>query len=56
MKESRRQLEKMGETISDSTHAAILLMNVPKSWRHTAQTIGLITRIPDEIEERLEDL
>ena len=54
MKEFRNQLKRMGETIPDSTHAATLLRNVPESWRPIAQTIRMITREPDEIEERLE--
>ena len=33
------QLEKMGKTIANSTHAATLLRNVPESWRPIAQTI-----------------
>ena len=31
MKEFKSQLEKMGETIADSSHAAILLQNLPDS-------------------------
>jgi gag-polypeptide of LTR copia-type len=54
MKEFRSQLTKMGETISDTTHCATLLRNVLESWRPIAQTIRMITRVPDEIEERLE--
>ena len=54
MKEFRNQLKRMGEVIPDSTHAATLLRNVPESWRPIAQTIRMITRSPDEIEERLE--
>jgi gag-polypeptide of LTR copia-type len=54
MKEFRNQLTKMGETIADSTHSATILRNVPESWRPIAQTIRMITRVPDEIEERLE--
>ena len=54
MKEFKIQLEKMGESIADSTHAATLLRNVPGSWRLIAQTIQMITNKPDDIEERLE--
>ena len=54
MREYRNQLKKMGEIIADSTHAATILRNVPESWRTVAQTIRMITRIPDEIEESLE--
>ena len=54
MREFRNQLKKMGEVIADSTHAATILRNVPESWRPVAQTIRMITRIPDEIEESLE--
>ena len=43
----------MGETIADSTHAATILRNIPKSWRTILQTIQIITRDPDEIEEQL---
>jgi hypothetical protein len=38
MKEFRNQLNKMGEVISDSTHAATLLRNVPESWRAISQS------------------
>ena len=54
MKEFRNQLKRMGEMIPDSTHAATLLQNVPESWRPIAQTIRMIMRSPDDIEERLE--
>ena len=54
MREYKNQLKKMGEIIADSTHAATILRNVPESWRHIAQTIRMIMRIPDEIEESLE--
>ena len=54
MREYRNQLKKMGEVIADSIHAATILRNIPKPWRHSAQTIRMITRIPDEIEESLE--
>ena len=54
MREYKNQLKRMGEIIADSTHAATILRNVPESWRHVAQTIRMITRIPDEIEESLE--
>ena len=50
----KNQLLKMGEIIADSTHAATLLRNVPESWRPIAQTIRMITRKPNEIEEHLE--
>ena len=53
MREYKNQLKKMGEIIADSTHTATILRNVPESWRHVAQTIRMITRIPDEIEESL---
>lgn len=45
---------KMGETIGDSTHAAILLRNVPELWRTNAQTIRTITNVLNMIEEKLE--
>jgi CHAD domain-containing protein len=54
MKEFRSQLGKMGETIADSTHAATILRNLPESWRSIAQTSRMITKDPDDIEERLE--
>ena len=54
MKKFKNQLEKMGETIADSSHAAILLRNLPDSWRSIAQMIRMITQVPDEIEEQLE--
>ena len=54
MREYKNQLKRMGEIIADSTHAATILRNVPESWRHITQTIRMITRIPDEIEESLE--
>ena len=54
MKEFKNQLEKMGETIADSSHAAILLRNLPDSWRSIAQMIRMITQVPDKIEERLD--
>ena len=54
IKEIKTQLEKMGETIAASTHAATTLRNLPKSWRLIAQTIRMITHDPDVIEEHLE--
>jgi hypothetical protein len=54
MKEYRYQLFRMGETITDSTHAATLLRNVPASWRSITQTIRMMTRNLDEIEEKME--
>ena len=54
MKEFRNQLKRMGEMIPDSTHTVTLLRNVPESWRPIAQTIRMIMRSPDDIEERLE--
>jgi gag-polypeptide of LTR copia-type len=54
MKEFRSQLSKMGKVIADSTHAATILRNVPESWRAISQTIRMITRDPEIIEERLE--
>jgi hypothetical protein len=54
MKEFRSQLSKMGKVIADSTHAATILRNVPESWRAISQTISMITRDPEIIEERLE--
>ena len=54
MREYKNQLKKMGEIIADSSHAATILRNVPESWRIVAQTIRMITQIPDEIEDRLE--
>ena len=53
MKEFKTQLEKMGEMIATSTHTATTLHNLPKSWRPIAQTIRMITRDPDVIEEHL---
>ena len=47
MKEYRNQLEKMGETITSSTHAATLLCNLPELWRPISQTIQMITCDPD---------
>ena len=44
----------MGKTITNSTHAATLLRNVPESWRLITQTIQVITNNPDDIGERLE--
>ena len=55
MREYKNQMKRMGDIIADSTHAATILRNVPKSWRHVAQTIRMITRIPDKIEESLEE-
>jgi gag-polypeptide of LTR copia-type/Pol polyprotein, beta-barrel domain len=54
MKEFKNQLTTMGETIAESTHSVTILRNVPESWRPITQTIRMITRVPDEIEERLE--
>ena len=54
MKEYRSQLGRMGETIAPSSHATTILRNLPESWRPIAQTIRMITRDPDEIEDRLE--
>ena len=54
MRDYKNQLEKMGETIVDSTHAATILRNVPESWQPIAQTIRMITQDPETIEERLE--
>jgi transposase InsO family protein len=54
MKEFRSQLERMGEKIPDSTHAATILRNVPESWRSIAQTIRMISANVDEIEDKLE--
>ena len=54
MKELKSQLEKLGETITDSSHAAMLLWNLPESWRTIAQTIRMITQVPDKIKEWLE--
>jgi gag-polypeptide of LTR copia-type len=42
MKEYKRQLDKMGETIADSTHATTLLRNLPESWQLIAQTVRMI--------------
>jgi gag-polypeptide of LTR copia-type len=39
MREFKNQLEKMGETIPDSTYAATTLRNVPEYWRTVVQTI-----------------
>ena len=54
MKEFKSQQEKMGETITDSSHAIIILWNLPKSWRTITQMIRMITQVPDKIEEQLE--
>ena len=54
MREYKNQLKRMGEIIADSTHAVTILRNVPESWIHVAQTIRMITRIPDKIEESFE--
>ena len=54
MKEFKNQLGRMGEPIAPSTHTAMILRNLPESWRPIAQTIRMITRDPDEIEDRLE--
>ena len=54
MRKFRNQLKKMGKIIADSTHAATILRNIPESWRPISQTIRMIMRIPDEIEESLE--
>ena len=54
MREFRNQLKKMGEVIANSTHAATILRNVLESWRPVAQTIRMITRIPDKLGESLE--
>ena len=54
MKEYKNQLEKLGESITDSTHTATILRNLPESWRVVSQTIRMITGNPDIIEEQLE--
>ena len=54
MKEFKNQLGRMGEPIAPSTHAVTILRNLPESWRPIAQTIRMITRDPDKIEDRLE--
>jgi Reverse transcriptase (RNA-dependent DNA polymerase)/gag-polypeptide of LTR copia-type/Pol polyprotein, beta-barrel domain len=54
MKEFRSQLERMGEKIPDSIHAATILRNVPESWRSIAQTIHMISTNVDKIETKLE--
>ena len=51
MKEYRNQLEKMGETIASSTHATTILCNLPESWQPISQTIQMISRDPNIIEE-----
>ena len=53
MREFRNQLKRVGEIIADSTHMATILRNIPESWRTVAQTIRMITQIPDKIEESL---
>jgi hypothetical protein len=53
-KEYRNQLAKMGEVIADLTHTATILRNVPESWRPITQTIHMITKDPNDIEERVE--
>ena len=54
MKEYRNQLEKMGEVIAPSSHAATILRNVPKTWRSITQTIRMITQDVEIIEGKLE--
>ena len=51
MKEYRSQLEKMGEIITSSTHAATILRNLLESWRAVSHTIGMIIRDSEIIEE-----
>jgi gag-polypeptide of LTR copia-type len=51
MKEYHNQLAKMGDPIADSTHCATILRNVLESG---AQTICMIVRDSDEIDEKLE--
>ena len=51
MRDYKNQLEKMGETIADSTYAATILRNIPESWQPIAQTIRMITQNPETIEE-----
>src|SRR3979490_995908 len=53
MREFQLQLARMGELIPESTHSATILRNVPESWRTIAQTIKMVTRNPEEIEEKL---
>ena len=53
MKGYRTHLQLMGETISSSSHAVIVLRNLPESWRGIAK-IRMVTRDLDEIEEKLE--
>jgi gag-polypeptide of LTR copia-type len=47
MKEYRNQLVKMGKPVASSTHAAMILRNVPESWRSIPQTIRMIATDPD---------
>ena len=54
IREYKNQLKKMGEIIADSTHAVTILRNVLELWRPITQTIRMIMRIRDEIEESLE--
>jgi gag-polypeptide of LTR copia-type len=54
MKEFRNQLAKMGEVIPDSTHASIILRNVPESWISMAQTIRMVYEDLNQIETKLE--
>ena len=54
MKEYRSQLKKMGEIITNSTHTATILRNVPESWPNVSQMIRMITCDPDTIKEWLE--
>ena len=54
MQDFRDQLENMGASIEPSYHAAILLRNLPESWRSVTQAIKILTHDIDVIEESLE--
>ena len=54
MQDYRDQLENMGASVDSSYHAAILLRNLPDSWRSVTQAIKIFTNDVDVIEESLE--
>ena len=54
MKEFRSQLDRMGESIPDSMHAATILHNLLESWRSIAQMIQMISNNVDKIEDKFE--
>jgi gag-polypeptide of LTR copia-type len=53
MREYRNQLYQMGEKVPDSTHASIILQNLPKSWQSMALTIQMMHTDLNEIEQKL---